>query len=70
MTSQGWRPISVTIQPASVAIHPENVNAANAHSSQRGGRLSQNWLPHASTSMRTPVPTITRNAVNTGMTGG
>ena len=37
VTSQGCRPISVTYQPASVATQPENVNAANVHSSQLGG---------------------------------
>jgi hypothetical protein len=31
LTSQGWRPISVTSQPASVAIQPEKVKAAKAH---------------------------------------
>ena len=41
-TSQGCRPISVTIQPAaSVAIQPEKLNAAKVQSKPRGGGLAQ-----------------------------
>ena len=34
----GWRPISVTYQPATVATQPENVIADSHHSSARGSR--------------------------------
>jgi len=73
VTSQGWRPISVTIQPASVAIHPENVNAESTHNSQRGAaypRRVRHVAYHDTSSISTPIPTITRNAKNTGVTGG
>ncbi len=35
-TSQGWRPISVTYQPASVATQPEKVMPTSPHISSRG----------------------------------
>ncbi|MNC93887.1 hypothetical protein D3C83_106170 [compost metagenome] len=71
VTSQGWRPISVTSQPASVATQPEKVNAAKHHSSQRGWLFRSTKLPiQASASISRPMPTITRKAKNTGATGG
>ena len=72
MTSQGWRPISVTSQPASVATHPEKVNAAKVQRSHAGGNAlrSRRRLPHDRSSISTPTPTMTRNDQNTGATGG
>ena len=35
-TRKGWRPISVTYQPASVDTQPENVIAVSAYSSVLG----------------------------------
>ena len=37
-TIHGWRPISVTYQPHSVAAQPAKVIAAKVRSSQRGSR--------------------------------
>ena len=34
----GWRPISVTYQPASVATQPEKLIAVSPHSNARGNR--------------------------------
>ena len=73
MTSHGCRPISVTSQPASVAIQPEKVNPAKVHSSQRGGAAPLRSIQapsHDSAIISMPMPTITRNAKNTGATGG
>src|SRR5262249_61206199 len=72
VTSHGWRPISVTIQPASVATQPANVNPAKLQSSQRGvgGFLKTKEPIQARRSISTPMPTITRNAKNIGATGG
>ena len=73
VTSQGWRPISVTYQPASVASQPENVIATSARASQRGGsprRRSCQAAHHDTSSISRPMPTITRKAQNTGATGG
>ena len=73
----GWRPISVTYQPATVAIQPENVIAATLHSSALGSlpgcQPARRNLHHPSqltSSISTPMPTMTRNAMNTGSTGG
>ena len=72
MTSHGWRPISVTSQPASVATQPEKVNAGEAPTAASAGRSSsgRNARSTTRTSISTPMPTITRKAKNTGATGG
>ena len=73
MTSHGCRPISVTIHAASVAIHPEKVNPANTHRSQRGGIacfLMRHAPNHASAIINKPTPTMIRNAKKIGATGG
>ena len=74
----GWRPISVTNQPATVATQPENVIAANAPQQRtRQACAAPSCCAGTSTtpsqlvaSISTPMPTITRNAQNTGSTGG
>src|SRR5258708_20989446 len=55
------------VQTCALPIYP-----AKAHSSHFGtaGRLSTKLPVHDSRSIRTPIPTITRNAQNTGATGG
>jgi hypothetical protein len=53
------------------ATQPEKVNPAKHQSSPRGTAFLRMKLPlHDRSSMRTPIPTITRNAQNTGATGG
>src|SRR5687768_5046393 len=73
VTSQGWRPVSVTTQPASTAIQPAKVKLAKIQSSQRGGvaRLRRYQVPNQdSNSIDRPTPTMMRNAKKTGATGG
>ncbi|MNC91586.1 hypothetical protein D3C83_78750 [compost metagenome] len=55
------------------AIQPENVKLANVHSSHLGAARSRRVAHapnHASAIIARPMPTITRNAKNTGATGG
>src|SRR5258706_8637152 len=71
VTSQGWRPISVTIQPASVATQPEKVNAAKAHNKSLGVEVLNTKTPiQERASISIPIPTMMRKAKNTGATGG
>jgi len=73
VTSHGWRPISVTIQPASVATQPMKVAPAKVHSNQRGAATPRRVIQapnHASASIAKPSPTMMRKAKNTGATGG
>ena len=76
---KGWRPISVTYQPASVATQPEKVMPASSQQQRarqrvagcqraRRQRSTQPTSDIASISM--PMPTITRKRQNTAATGG
>ncbi len=65
VTSQGWRPISVTYQPASVAIQPENVMPTRSHAAKSDGRPRRQICQPANqeiASISIPTPTMTRNA--------
>src|SRR5690606_14604189 len=73
----GCRPISVTYQPASTAIQPENVitdMARNNHGCASALsfflRYSDQVAHQPSNTINTPTPTMTRNDQNTGATGG
>ena len=68
VTSQGWRPISVTYQPARVATQPEKAMPTKAYIHGRGSpsiprprRISQTD-DQDSASIAKPRPTITRKA--------
>lgn len=76
-TMYGWRPISVTYQPATVATQPENVMPASVHSSGRGkAPASQRRLraihqpTQLTASISSPTPTMRRKAKKIGATGG
>ena len=66
-TMKGWRPISVTVQPATVASQPENVMPARPHNSGRGNsaavqpRCRYSHSPtQLNASINMPVPSINR----------
>ena len=74
---KGWRPISVTYQPAMVATQPAKVIAANSLSMGRGirsksqpSRQCRHRPIQLTSSIRMPVPTMIRKRQNTGNTGG
>ena len=74
---KGWRPISVTYQPATVATQPEKVMPANSHSSARGSRAGCQRARRYShqpsqlvASISMPMPTMMRKAKNSGSGGG
>src|SRR5688572_30429343 len=72
-TRKGWRPISVTYQPARVATQPEKVIAVSkrsCHVENVPRRHSVSAHHHDTISISTPMPTITRKLQNTGATGG
>ena len=73
-TTQGWRPLSVTTQPAITATKPSHQPCATGHRYQR---LSNSRPRHHSQAptrpaaiIRNPMPTMMRKAKNTGTTGG
>ena len=73
VTSHGWRPISVTYQPASVASQPEKVIATSTRASHGAGsprRRSCHRASQLASSISTPTATITRKLQNTLATGG
>jgi hypothetical protein len=66
-TMKGWRPISVTYQPATVATQPEKVMPARPHSSGRGSccaaqprRRYSHRPAQLNSSISSPTPTIRR----------
>ena len=75
---KGWRPISVTYQPATVATQPEKVMPASTHSSGRGKAPApparaprhSHQPTQLTASISMPMPTMTRKPKNTGATGG
>jgi hypothetical protein len=74
---KGWRPISVTYQPATVATQPEKVMPTRTHSSGRfhaaarqPARRPIHQPTQLTSSISVPTPTMTRKAQNTGATGG
>ena len=75
-TMNGWRPISVTIQPKKLASHGSgtiHTRARRYHrvSSSPSRRRHQRNSPRKAVSSRSiPMPTISRNDQYTGSTGG
>src|SRR5690606_14819345 len=78
VTNQGWRPISVTYQPASTATQPEKVIPTNTFNNNGENSLRRPLRmamicqqPHQETrSINIPNPTMMRKPKNNGITGG
>ena len=72
-TTQGWRPTSVTYQPASMAISPEGpIHSAKRCSARirTAGRASASTAPRSPARSSGPNPTMTRKDQNTTGTLG
>ena len=70
----GWRPVSVTIQPEITATKPSHQAWEAGHRYQRASNNPRRHHSHRPMSpaamMMTPMPTMMRNAKNTGTSGG
>src|SRR5882724_12312922 len=73
-TVNGWRPVSVVIQPASTAMKPAGpiaiANRCNNRDSYSVPRQRFHGLNRPSPSIRNPIPTMIRNDQNVIGTGG
>ncbi len=61
-TTHGWRPTSVTVHPASVAMKPNGVTIASARRSLRFARMSRrrsNTMSDHAATMAMSVPSAT-----------
>ena len=71
---QGWRPTSVTVQPAMTATKPSGATSMQRRRKDgvsNSRRRSHSSQPSATVpSMIKPMPTMMRKAKNTGQTGG
>src|ERR1700693_3641253 len=73
-TIQGWRPLSVTTQPAITATKPIHQHCAMTRRYQRVSnsvpRHHKNAPRSAAAIMKKPMPSMMRKAKNTFFTGG